>query len=267
MAAAPARPPDRARPGHGPRGRAARAAGILAGGRRPGRAAPGRLTAAAAQQRPGGQPAPAARAVREHAARSSGRSGSVPATGTPRALVTSRGAWIPSPASSSVDPLQPAEQLAEHLDPRPRPGDLPQRRRAAPGPRRVAAVSTGSGPSPASRRPQSAMTSAGMAGERRRPAPARPARARRPAAGRTSRRAASAAGRRPARSAAATAPRAAASALRPASNARLEQSAGGRHVTGEQAGQDVAAAGVAFGQDDLGRPAERQRERRGRHAG
>ena len=93
------------------------------------------------------------------------------------------------------------------------------------------------------------------------------ARARCPGAGRTSRRAAACPVRRPARSAAATAPRRRRPGSARPSKASAEQPRSGGQVPGEQPGQDVAAAGVAFGQDHLPGPAQGQRQRRGGHAG
>src|SRR5208282_2088923 len=53
----------------------------------------------------------------------------------------------------------------------------------------------------------------------------------------------------------------------PGLDGQRQQPVPGRHVPGEQPGQDVPAAGIAFGEDDLPGPAEGQRQGRGGHAG
>ena len=162
----------------------------------------------------------------------------------------------PLPRQQQRDALQPAEELAEHLNPRPCPGHLAQRRaqyqggdarrgdhRQRPVARiEAAAVSDhvrrkrgeGGGQRGPCRGETGALPGVGDPGEQEpfagvvqfdqlRPQP--------PGGG----------------------VGAAARVEREA-----EQAAGGRHVAGEEPGQDVAPAGVAFGEDDLGRPAKRK---------
>ncbi len=191
--------------------------------------------------------------------------GSVAATGTPSVLGDLPRRVRALADQQQADPAGVAEQVGQHLDPGPGLADLAQRRpqhqhhQARGGQHRLRRLPL------ASRRPQSAMTSAGWAAS---------------VAASTGQAGASAVPWRgsdiPASS---SLPRsssssiscghsaaAAASGLCPDAMAQREQAFSGRQVPGEQPGQDVATAGVAFGQDHLSGPAERQRQRRRGHA-